>query len=441
MLFRRLDLGPADDAQAQDRKDLVEVLTSAIRGADAYAAVRRAVKLEEGVLHIGNRFVKRSKIREVAFLAVGNCAGAMARGFHDALGEVVTQGLVGGPEAPPDPWPFLFRKVVDPTLPSAEGVALAAEAIEMAEGLGENDLFLPLLSPGALGMLASPPEGWDLTSYQELMRKLLASPNAETDLPTVAAALSPVQGGGLARAAAKVPTEALLVDRGAGARVLGGAPTLPSGPDSRIRARTVLERARLFDRLPSRIRETLVPDTSVPAGARQDLHNVIVASPEDALETAGAEAGLRKHRPRLVELHDASPPEAAAEAFLRALEKHAAGRTFAPGEGIALFTGLSLATPEGGENQAALARFLAAAQSGLRRRGASLAVLSTGGSLRPEVTPSGGLVDARGTYSAVDLKPRAQGALDLAPGFTDVGTVAVLYVSGPRRPAAAERTK
>lgn len=433
MLFRHLDLGPSDHPLAQDRKEVVEVLTSAIRGADAYAAVRRAVKLEEGVLHVGNRFVRRSKLREVAFLAVGNCAGAMARAFHDALGEVVTQGLVGGPEAPPDPWPFLFRKVVEPTLPSPEGAALAAEAIEMAEGLGEKDLFVPLLSPGALGMLASPSAGWGLEDYRSLLERLLRSPSAGTDVPAVAAALSPVQGGGLATAARHVPTEALLVDRGDGARLLGAAPTLPARPEARADARAVLQRARLWDALPSRAREELAPDASQGPGAGPDLHNVIVVSPADALETAGAEAAFRKHRARLLDLHDTRLPEEAAARGLRELEKYAAGRTFAPGEGVGLFSGLSLGLPEGSESRESLARFLAASQAGLHRRGVTIAVLATGGSLRPEVTPSGGMVDARTAFSPADLRPRSVGALDLVPGFTDVGAIAVIYASGPRR--------
>lgn len=431
MLFRKLDLGPPDDPRAADRKDVVEVLTSAIRGSDAYAAVRRAVRLEEGVLRVGNRFLRRSKVEEVAFLAVGNCASAMAHGFHDALGEVVTQGLVAGPAPPPDPWPFLFRKVVDPTFPSIEGAAVAAEALEMAEGLSEKDLFVPLFSPGSLGMLGSAPPGWNFPEYTELLRTLGATPSAAEELPVVAAALSPVQGGGLASAARKVRTEALIVDRGDGARSLGAGPTVPRAADVPQRARAVLEREGLLARLPARTQDELTPSGGAPRPVGSDLHNVVVASPGDALETSGAEAGFRKHLPRLVELHDLSPPEQAADRLVGALEQHAPHRPPKEKEGIAVFSGLSLGAPEGGESKELFVRFLARAQQGLQRRETTIALLYTGGSLREANTPSGALLDGRGGFDPKKFRPGAMGVLDLTPGFTDVGTVALAYLSGP----------
>ncbi|MDE1820139.1 MAG: DUF4147 domain-containing protein [Euryarchaeota archaeon] len=429
MLFRNLDLGPAEDPLAHDRRDVVEVLTAAIRGADAYAAVRRAVKLEEGVVRVGNRFVRKSKLREVAFLAVGNCAGAMARGFHDALGEVVTQGLVGGPEAPPEPWPFLFRKVTDPMLPTAEGATLAAEALEMAQGLGEKDLFVPLLSPGALGMLASPPSGWGLPEYHELLRSIASKPTARADLPAVAAALSPAQGGGLASAARNVPTEALLVANGEGGRTLGASPLVPADHDRGPQARAALERAGLLGRVPLALRDRLAPGAASALGGRADLHNVVIVSPGDALETAGAEAAYRKHRPRLLELHDSSLPEMAAEKLLKAIEIHAPRASRKAGEGLALFAGVGLNVPEGGQRREVLARFLATAQQGLSRREVTVALVYTGGSLREDLTPSGGMVDARQRFTLEKFRTKGLGVLDLAPGFTDVGAIALAYVT------------
>lgn len=414
---------------------MVEVLTAAIRGSDAYAAVRRAVKLEEGVLRVGNRFVQRSKVREVAFLAVGNCAAAMARGFHDALGEVVTQGLVGGPEPPPEPWPFLFRKVSDPLLPTTEGAALAAEAIEMAEGLSGTDLFVPLLSPGAQGMLSTPPPGLDLPTYRALLEKVLeGSRRSDEDLPAIVSVLSPAQGGGLARAARATSTEALWVVREvqeAANRPLGAGPTFPASPEAAERARSVLGSLGLYANLPSSVRDRLAPGGAPGGAVGPDLHNVIVVSPSDALETAGAEAAFRKHRPHLVKLHDPSGPEEAADHLLAALEERAPHRPSESKEGIALFSGVTLGAPEGGEERELIFRFLARAGSRLQRREATVAILYTGGSLSPSTTPSGGMVDARGTLTLAKFVPRTRGVLDLTPGFTDVGSIAVAYLGGP----------
>jgi glycerate-2-kinase len=442
VLFRQLDLGSSDATGEQDAKEVVAILSSAIRGGDAYAAVRRACKYEEGVLRIGNRFLRRARVKEVAFLAVGNCAAAMARGFHDALGEVVTQGLVAGPEPPPDPWPFLYRKVTDPILPSTEGAAMAAEALELGQGLGEQDLFVPLISPGALGMLAAPPAGMALSDYQELSRRVASSPSARTDLPTVTGVLSLAQGGRLARAAAKVPIEALLVARGDGGRPLGAGPTVPPTASDPVEARGILERLGLLDSLPAGVRQALAPSDALPSGAESSrVHNVIVASPADALEMAGAEAAEKKHGPRLIALNDDSPPEEAADHLLVALEEYGPRLSKTPGEGLALFAGLTLGVPEGGEDREVLARFLSHARDKLERRGALVAILSTVGSIRPEARPSGGFVSTDTAFSRSTFTAKSPRVFDLAPGFTDVGAIAMAYLTRPLPPTETKGKK
>lgn len=434
MLFRNLDLGVSDPTGEEDRRQMMAIMTAAIRGSDAYAAVRRACKVEEGTLRVGNRFVRRSKVKEVAFLAVGNCAAAMARGFHDALGDVVTQGLVVGPEAPPDPWPFLFREVVDPTLPTLAGAAAAAEALELAQGLGKSDLFVPLISPGTLGMLASAPSGMSPEEYRALLGRVAASPTALRDLPKVAAALSPAQGGRLAAATKGATVEALLVARGEGGTWVGAGPTVAPATDAWAHAREALRRLSLFDTLPLGVRERFAsPDTRQgPDPSR--VHNVVVASPADALETSGAEAAEQKHRPKLVALYDDSPPEAAADHLVAALEEQAPHLPSDPGEGIALFSGLSLGVPEGGENREVLARFLSRAHAGLHRRGALVAVLSTVGSVREAATPSGGFVGAETPFSSSGFVEKAPNVFDLTPGFTDVGALGLVYLTRPLPP-------
>lgn len=431
VLFRHLDTGEGSPEVAEARRDLVQVLTEAIRGSDAYAAVRRAVRVEEGVLRVGNGLVRRAKVREVGFLAVGHCAAAMARGFHDALGEVVTQGLVAGPEPPPEPWPFLFRKVDDDLGPSQASVALAAEALELAGGLGEKDLLVPLLSPGALGMLASPPSGMGLQEYRHLWETVRRSPRAREDLPAVAAALSPAQGGRLASAARGAHVESLVVARGEGGIPLGGGPTVALSAEAVHRAREALERTGGFEELPREVQQGLRSPSLPAALSPERVHTVVIASPADALESAGAEAAGRKYRARLADLNDPSPPEAAADHLLAAFEERAPRTSGAGQDGIAVFSGLSLGVPEAGEDAELLSKFLTRAHAGIRRRGLSVAVLSTVGSVRPGATPSGGFVEAQTPFSPGRFEPGAPHVLDLAPGFTDVGAIAVAFWTPP----------
>ena len=91
--------------------------------------------------------------------------------------------------------------------------------------------------------------------------------------------------------------------------------------------------------------------------------------------------------------------------------------------------GVSFGEPEAGETREGLVRFLARAQHGLTRRGATVALLATVGSLGEALTPSGALVDARTPFDPAALVRKGPRTLDLRPGFTDVGTIAVAYLT------------
>ncbi|MGA8536291.1 MAG: DUF4147 domain-containing protein, partial [Thermoplasmata archaeon] len=132
---------------------------SAVTAADAYRSVRFALRREEGVLRIGNRFVADTRYRQVAFVALGNAAGSMALAALHVFGDRLTQGFLAGPEAVPDELPFR-GVIVPPGLPGYAGSAEVVQAAtEIAEALGPQDLLLFFLSPGALRVLCHPPAG------------------------------------------------------------------------------------------------------------------------------------------------------------------------------------------------------------------------------------------------------------------------------------------
>ncbi|MGC2358872.1 MAG: DUF4147 domain-containing protein, partial [Thermoplasmata archaeon] len=132
---------------------------AAVTAADAYHAVRLAVRRESGTLRLGNRFVPEGRYREIAFLAFGNAANSMALGVLHAVGNRLTQGFLAGPDPVLSDLPFRGLDVPQgwPGDPLAATVVGAAQ--ELAGELTEQDLLLVLLSPGALRVLAEPPPG------------------------------------------------------------------------------------------------------------------------------------------------------------------------------------------------------------------------------------------------------------------------------------------
>ncbi|MGI0155400.1 MAG: DUF4147 domain-containing protein, partial [Thermoplasmata archaeon] len=219
---------------------------AAVTAADAYHAVRLAVRRESGTLRIGNRFVPDGRYREVAFLAFGNAANSMALGALHAVGDRLTQGFLAGPLPVSSEIPF--RGVVVPPgwpgTPDANAIANAAR--ELAGELTEQDLLLVLLSPGALRALAGPPEGMTPAEFARLLENAHTAGASGREVGLLARVLGTGGvGGRLARASPRADVATLIVDRGDGPAVLGGGPTRAVDPAERVEARALLARTGL----------------------------------------------------------------------------------------------------------------------------------------------------------------------------------------------------
>ncbi|MGC2206008.1 MAG: DUF4147 domain-containing protein, partial [Thermoplasmata archaeon] len=235
---------------------------AAVTAADAYHAVRLALRREAGTLRVGNRFVPDGRYREVAFLAVGNAANSMTLGALHAVGNRLTQGFLAGPE-PIDP-ELPFRGVeIPPGWPGTpEAAPLVRAAEEIAADLTEQDLFLVLLSPGALRALAEPPVGMTPEEFAALLETAHTRGATGREVGGLVRVLGTgAVGGRLAAAVPRADVATLIVERGDGPTVLGGGPMHPVEPGERAEARAVLARVGLSDAIPVASRAFLAPET------------------------------------------------------------------------------------------------------------------------------------------------------------------------------------
>ncbi|MGA7861852.1 MAG: DUF4147 domain-containing protein, partial [Thermoplasmata archaeon] len=161
------------DAPAfEPRPPFQTAFRTAIEGADAYRAVRAGLRLHDDILRIGNRFVSVDRFREIAFVALGNAAGAMALAAQEMLGERLTQGLTAGAVPPPDVLQFQSMAVPDAWPGSSGSAAALASVLELVSDLHDQDLLLLLLSPGAFSITAGPPTGWDPGRWRDLLQRV-----------------------------------------------------------------------------------------------------------------------------------------------------------------------------------------------------------------------------------------------------------------------------
>jgi hydroxypyruvate reductase len=182
--------------------------------------------------------------------------------------------------------------------PDAAGQAAAGRILELARGLGPDDLALCLISGGGSALLSLPAAGIELADKQQVNRALLRSGASIHEINCVRKHLSAIKAGRLAAAAAPAQVVALVVSDvpGDDPSVIASGPTVPDATTLGD-ARAVLERYGIEP--PPAVRMLLAdPRAETPKPGDPIFARVvtrIVATPQAALEAAAAiarEAGV-----------------------------------------------------------------------------------------------------------------------------------------------------
>lgn len=437
-----------DALDFQPRVPFERAFRAGIEGADAYHAVRTGLRLHDEILRIGNRFVPADRFREIAFVALGNAAGAMALAAQQMLGDRLTQGLVASAAPAPDALQFRSELVPDPWPGSSAGTSALASVLELAGDLKSQDLLLLLLSPGALSVTAGPPAGWDPTAWRELLQSVRAR-HGPVDAVRVARVLgSGAVGGRLGATVSEPLVVTLVIDRGEGPEWVGGGPTVPLGPEEPASVKDLLSGP--FEVAPSR---------GVRPG--RNVHRpVVVTGPADAMEASGNLLAGQGWISRMIALHLPGSPEEVAKQFVQGMETirrdqvaeprrlptNAEERAtpsaglYLPGpstetpvaaprpesRGLAVFSSATFNSIEGGEGAAEVRAFLEAIARQSTRREAYVGALRTAGEISGRGGPAGAWLGRRVEADASG-EPATE-TFSVHAGFTDVGTMLVGFV-------------
>jgi glycerate-2-kinase len=409
---------------------------AAVTAADAYRAVRAALRRDAGTLRVGNRFVADGRYREVAFLALGNAANSMALAALHAVGNRLTRGFLAGPEPVAAELPF-HGVVVPPGYPGApEAEAVVEAAGEIARDLTEQDLLLVLLSPGTLRALTTPPEGMGPGQFAAWLETAHAQGASGREVGLLARVLGAGGvGGRLRRVAPAADIATLVVERGDGTTVLGGGPMSDVDPAERAEARAVAERCGVAEALPRAAWERAPPEPPLTRG--MIARPVVVASPSDALQAAADAVFDKGWSSRLAALEIRDAYDAAATGLLaRAEELLAAERMTSESrtKGVAAFAMTTLGLPEGVDEGPDLGRFLTTARAAVRRRESSVGLFRTAGDVGSRDFPPGAVVGAPTDTEVTVPLDRAR-ALRMKRGITDVGCLAVVLYPKPGEPS------
>jgi hydroxypyruvate reductase len=178
-------------------------------------------------------------------------------------------------------------------LPDAAGVEATARILELAQGLGADDLLLCLISGGGSALLSAPAAGITLADKQAVTRALLRGGIPIGAMNCVRRHLSAIKGGRLAVAAWPAPVVSLIISDVPGDDLAA----IASGPtvgDASTCADALAVLADYQLDVPEAVRDWLHridAETPKPDDPRlRAVDNRLIATPRKALEAACAVA-------------------------------------------------------------------------------------------------------------------------------------------------------
>ena len=275
------------------------IFHAGLAAVDPQACIRRALRLEDGRLLVGNRALALPAAGRVLVVGAGKASALMAQAVEELLGARVGGGVVVvkyGHGASLDR--IQVREAGHP-LPDEAGRAGAAAVFDLVRQAGAGDLVLCLISGGGSALLPLPVDGIDLEAKQVTTELLLASGATIHEINTIRKHLSRIKGGGLARAAAPARVVSLILSDVVGddLDVIASGPTV-ADPTTYGDGLRILRRFGLLEKVPSAVRRHLeraaggeAAETPKPGDpVFEKVHNQLVGGNRDALLAAAEKA-------------------------------------------------------------------------------------------------------------------------------------------------------
>ena len=228
-------------------------------------------------------------------VGAGKAAASMARALEDAwpADRPAPEGLVVTRYDHAVPLEHIDCIEAAHPVPDAAGREAAQRIRDLADGLGEDDLLICLISGGGSALLALPAEGLTLDDKQAVSKALLKSGADIAEMNCVRKHLSALKGGRLAAAAAPARVVSLLISDvpGDDPATIASGPTV-ADPTTFADARAILAKYGIDP--PQAVRRHLAAEaeeTPKPGDPRlARVENRLIARPQASLEAMAAAA-------------------------------------------------------------------------------------------------------------------------------------------------------
>lgn len=245
-----------------ERAAVHEIYHAALKAADPYIAVKKAVYLEENRLIVNGTDYDLSNFNKVMVIGAGKGTASMAQAVEDILGERIDEGVIIVKYSHTRHLQKIRQVEASHPLPDLAGVRGTDEILEMLKTVDDKTLIICLLSGGGSALLVSPAEGLALEDKQITTNLLLKCGATIEELNTVRKHLSKVKGGKLAKMAYPSTVLTLVLSDVIGDRldVIASGPTVPDNStftDALNIVTNLIEKCSLKDMFPERVLDHL----------------------------------------------------------------------------------------------------------------------------------------------------------------------------------------
>lgn len=248
-----------------ERDTVLEIYHAALKAADPYIAVKKAVCLKENKLIVNETEYDLNKFSRVMVIGAGKGTALMAQAVEDILGDRIDSGLIIVKYGHTGQLQKIRQIEASHPLPDLAGVRGTDEILELLKKVDDRTFVICLLSGGGSALLVSPAEGLTLEDKQITTDLLLKSGATIDELNIVRKHLSKVKGGQLARMSWPATLVSLLLSDVIGDRldVIASGPTVPDHStflDALKIVINLIEKQGLKDKFPERALDYLKSD-------------------------------------------------------------------------------------------------------------------------------------------------------------------------------------
>ena len=182
------------------RGPLLRMANHALAALNSERLIPSLVRLEGGILHVGDTVWNLADYRRVLVVGAGKAGNHMARALESILGARISRGLVIVKQLEPgDELAHIELALGGHPYPNESGRRATQRILDLLGGCASGDLVVSLISGGSSALMNCPAEGISVEEESRLTELLLTAGASILEINTVRRHVSAVNGGRLAQ--------------------------------------------------------------------------------------------------------------------------------------------------------------------------------------------------------------------------------------------------